>query len=132
MQTIWLYLITAITFFGLDFLGLRYIVKPVFERHAGQLLAESIRIGPAVAFYAAYVAGLLYLVSLPALKTDQPQMALINGAILGALAYGTYEFTNLATLKHWTWSMLATDLAWGTVLTGVSAWVGIMVVRAMG
>lgn len=131
MQILWLYLVTAVTFFGLDFLGLRYIVKPVFERDAGALLAESVRIGPAVAFYAAYVAGLLYLVSVPALKADAPHMALINGAILGALAYGTYEFTNLATLKHWTWAMLATDLAWGTVLTGVSAWVGVAVMRAM-
>lgn len=30
MQILWLYLVTAVTFFGLDFLGLRYIVKPVF------------------------------------------------------------------------------------------------------
>ncbi|MFK7940590.1 MAG: DUF2177 family protein [Roseovarius sp.] len=132
MQTIWLYLVTAITFFGIDFFGLKYLIKPVFERDAAPLLADSIRIGPAVAFYAAYIAGLLYLVSLPALKADQPGMALINGAILGALAYGTYEFTNLATLKHWTWSMLVTDLAWGTALTAVSAWVGVAVMRAVG
>lgn len=132
MQILWLYLVTAITFFALDFLGLRYIVKPVFERDAAPLLADSIRIGPAAAFYAAYVAGLIYLVSLPALREGSAGMALLNGAILGALAYGTYEFTNLATLKHWTWAMLATDLAWGTVLTGVSAWVGVTVMRTMG
>lgn len=132
MQTIWLYLVTAITFFGIDFFGLKYLIKPVFERDAAPLLAETVRIGPAVGFYAAYVAGVLYFASLPALKSGQPHLALINGALLGALAYGTYEFTNLATLKHWTWSMLATDLAWGTALTGVSAWVGVMVMRAVG
>ena len=111
MHVLWLYLVTAVIFFGLDFFGLRYLVKPVFERHAAELLAENVRIGPAFAFYAAYVAGLIYLVSLPALRAGQPGMALLNGAVVGALAYGTYEFTNLATLKHWSWQMVATDLA---------------------
>lgn len=132
MQAMWLYLVTALVFFGLDFLGLRYLIKPLFDRHIGELLAQNVRLGPAVVFYAAYVAGLLYLVSLPALKAGQPTAALVNGAILGALAYGTYEFTNLATLKHWNWQMVATDLIWGTVLTGVSAWVGVTVLIRAG
>lgn len=132
MQAVWLYLVTALVFFGLDFLGLRYLIKPLFDRHIGELLAQNVRLGPAVVFYAAYVAGLLYLVSLPALKAGQPTAALVNGAILGALAYGTYEFTNLATLKHWNWQMVATDLIWGTVLTGVSAWVGVTVLIRAG
>lgn len=132
MQIIWLYLITAIVFFGLDFLGLRYLVKPVFERYIPDMLAEQVRIGPALVFYAAYVAGVVYLVSWPAVKAGQPALALTQGMILGALAYGTYEFTNLATLKGWSWQMVATDLAWGTVLTGVSAWAGVMGLRALG
>jgi len=132
MQTLWLYLITAVVFFGLDFLGLRYLIKPVFEKHAAPLLSETVRLGPAAAFYAAYVAGLLYLVSLPALRAGQPGMAFVNGAVLGALAYGTYEFTNLATLKHWHWQMVATDLAWGTALTAVSAWTGVAAVSRLG
>ena len=131
MHALWLYLVTAVIFFGLDFLGLRYLVKPVFERHAGELLADSVRIGPAFAFYAAYVAGLVYLVSLPALRAGQPSMALLNGAVVGALAYGTYEFTNFATLKHWSWQMVATDLAWGTALTAVSASLGVLAVSRL-
>jgi uncharacterized membrane protein len=51
--------------------------------------------------------------------------------MVGALAYGTYEFTNLATLKHWNWTMVATDLTWGTLLTGFSAWAGVMIVRML-
>ena len=132
MQTLFLYLTTAAIFFGLDFFGLRYLVVPVFERYVSPLLAENLRLGAAFAFYAVYVGGLLYFASLPALRVDQPSMALINGAILGALAYGTYEFTNLATLKHWTWHMVAVDLTWGTLLTGVAAWAGVVIVRAFG
>ncbi len=34
-------------------------------------------------------------------------------------------------LKGWTWHMVAVDLTWGTLLTGVSAWAGVMIVRAL-
>jgi uncharacterized membrane protein len=45
------------------------------------------------------------------------------------MAYGTYELTNLATLRDWTWRMTLTDLAWGTVLTAVAAAIGVAVTR---
>ena len=48
------------------------------------------------------------------------------------MAYGTYEFTNLATLKDWTWRMVATDLVWGTLLTGTSAAIGVLGTRSIG
>ena len=121
MDILGLYLATAILFFSLDFLGLRYLVGPVFKRHINPILADRVRIGPALTFYAFYVAGVVYLVSWPALAAGDPGRAALNGAVLGALAYGTYEFTNLATLKGWTWSMVAVDLIWGTVLTATSS-----------
>ena len=37
--------------------------------------------------------------------------------LIGAMGYGTYEFTNLATLKDWTWAMVARDFTWGSVPT---------------
>jgi uncharacterized membrane protein len=48
--------------------------------------------------------------------------------VLGFLCYGTYEMTNYATLAAWSWQQVAVDLAWGTVLTGVSAWVGVALI----
>ena len=57
--------------------------------------------------------------------------ALIGGVALGLLAYGTYEFTNYATLKDWHPSMVITDALWGTVLTGVSAAGGVWATRAI-
>ncbi|WP_135506274.1 DUF2177 family protein [Roseovarius aestuariivivens] len=132
MQLLGLYGVTVVMFFALDFLGLRYLVGPLFQRHVGDLLLESFRAGPALVFYLFYVAGLVWFVSWPALRGDGVGAAALNGAILGAIAYGTYEFSNYATLKAWTWQMVATDLAWGTVLTAVSAAAGVAVIRALG
>ena len=56
----------------------------------------------------------------------------LQAALLGAFAYGTYEFTNFATLKAWTWQMVAVDLSWGALLTGITGTVGFLVARMLG
>ena len=94
-------------------------------------MLDDIRMVPAVLFYLAYVAGLVWLVSWPALTEGRPRDALVAGAVIGAMAYGTYEFTSYAIMKNWHPSMVAVDLAWGTVLTAVAAWAGVTLTRAL-
>ncbi|MCO6384115.1 MAG: DUF2177 family protein [Vannielia sp.] len=128
MKILALYAITATVFLAGDALGLKFLIKPVFDRHVGHLLASPLRLGPAAAFYLAYVAGVLWFVSLPAMRTGDPMAALINGALIGLLAYGTYEFTNYATLRDWSVQQVVADTLWGGFLTGVSAWAGVALV----
>jgi uncharacterized membrane protein len=92
-------------------------------------MAEPIRLAPAALFYLAYVAGLVYLVSLPAMKTGAP--ILVPALLIGLMAYGTYEFTSWAIMKDWHWTMVATDVTWGGVLTAFSAWAGVTITRAV-
>jgi len=125
LQTGLLYLATAGVFLGLDMLEIRYLIRPVFDRHVGHLLADPLRLGPAALFYLAYVAGVLWFVSLPALREGAPLQALIGGAILGFIAYGTYEMTNYATLADWSLQQVMVDGLWGIALTGFSAWAGV-------
>lgn len=127
MQIATLYALTTLIFLVLDAAMLTLHMQPLFKRHIGHLLLEDIRMGPAMAFYLAYIAGLLYLVSLPALKTGTA--VILPAAVLGALAYGTYEFTSYAIMKDWSPVMVATDVIWGTVLTALSAWGGLFLTR---
>ena len=129
MQLVILYLATAIVFLALDAVALKSVLKPMFDKQLGSMLLDDIRMRPAIIFYLFYIAGVLWFVSVPALKAEMPLQALIGGAIIGALAYGTYEFTNFATLRDWTSQLVMVDLAWGTVLTGFSAWAGVMITR---
>ena len=129
MQIAVLYVSTAVVFLILDAIILTTVMRPLFERHLAGLLLESFRLGPAAVFYAAYVAGLIYLVSWAGLKQGAP--VLIPATIIGAMAYGTYEFTSYAVMKDWHWSMVAVDVSWGTVLTAFSAWAGVAITRAM-
>ena len=129
MQLAILCIATFAVFLILDAIMLTFVMKPLFMRHIGRLMAEPIRLAPAAVFYAGYIAGMLYLVSVPALKSGAP--VLIPAALIGAMAYGTYEFTSYAILRDWHWSMLVTDTLWGTALTAVSAWAGVAITRAV-
>ena len=76
------------------------------------------------------MAGLVYLVSLPAIRTGAPVW--LPAAVVGFMAYGTYEFTSYAVMRDWHWTMVLTDVTWGTILTAVSVWAGVWVTRALG
>lgn len=132
MQLAILYLTSAVIFLAADAVMLRNVMAPLFTRHLGDALLAQPRLAPAALFYLAYIAAGTWLVSLPALRAGLPAQALLNGAILGAAAYGTYEFTNLATLRDWSWQQVIVDMTWGTVLTGASLWAGTLAARAWG
>ena len=130
MPVIVLYAVTAAVFLLLDAIMLRFVMQPLFRRHLGDQLLDSIRLAPAVAFYALYIAGLVWLVSLPALRSGAAVWG--PAAVIGFMAYGTYEFTSFAVMRNWHWQMVAMDVAWGTALTAVSAAAGVWVVGLLG
>ena len=69
----------------------------------------------------AVTVGALGLAVLPGLSGGSAGTALLHGAVLGLAAYGTYDITNLSTLKNWPLAMSLVDMAWGTFLTALSA-----------
>ena len=97
----------------------------------GDLLRTEMQLGVAAGFYLFYVAGVLYFAVMPGLKAESLGLSALNGAILWFLAYGTYEATNMATLRGWSWAMVATDVTWGTFLTMLTAVIGYVVARVL-
>ena len=129
MIHILLYISTAIVFLALDVVMLKKVMYPLFSANIGPMMLEDLRMGPAAVFYLFYVVGVVWFVSIPALNVGSIAQAFFAGAVLGALAYGTYEFTNFATLKGWTAQMEMVDVIWGAVLTGTSAALGVAVTK---
>lgn len=118
------YLITAFLFLGLDFVWLSVVAKSFyFDRLQGHLLAQP-KLGAAAGFYAVYVIGVIIFAVAPAMRDQSVGTALLYGALFGFFAYATYDMTNYATLKDWPVSIVLVDIAWGTVLTAVSAGLG--------
>ncbi len=120
-----LFLTTSAVFLIADALMLKTVIQPLFRSHLGRALIDGARLLPAALFYLVYMAGILWFAGLPALQAAQPAAAALNGAMLGLVAYGTYELTSWAVMRDWHPTMVAVDWAWGTALTALSAWGGV-------
>ena len=125
------YFATALVFCALDFVWLGVVVKEFYLREIGPLLLPSPRMAPAAAFYLLYVVGIVVFAIQPALDADRWQKALGYGALLGLIAYATYDLSNLATLKGWSMSLAIVDIAWGAAVTAAAATAGFWISRAV-
>jgi len=128
MRFVVAYIVTAIVFLGLDTLWLTQVALGMYRRELGTLLLDKPNLPIAGVFYLLFVVGIVVLAILPALNGGTWINALLLGAVLGLVAYGTYDITNLSTLRNWSLTVTLADLAWGTALTAVSATLGYLAV----
>jgi uncharacterized membrane protein len=132
MSYVVLFVATSIIFLVADAIMLRSVIQPLFAKHLGdQLYSGGFRTVPAILFYFVNMLGILWFASVPALNAGAPGQALLNGAILGLVAYGCYELTSWAVMEKWHPQMVAADLVWGTALTAGAAWGGVAITRAI-
>lgn len=122
-----LYAACALIFFPIDFIWLSTMGKGFYQRELGGLLLERPNLVIAGLFYLAYLVGVVALVAAPA--EGDVMKALLMGAVLGFVAYGTYDLTNLSTVKGFTPAVAMVDMAWGTALTAVTAAGGVWIAR---
>lgn len=107
----------------LDGLWLMFVARDFYQREIGPLLLAEVRKWPALLFYLGYPMGLVLLALTP--RPDSLGMAVARAALLGVVAYGTYDLTNLATLKGWSLRVAVADTAWGAVVSaaaGAAVW----------
>jgi len=121
MKTLLIFIITSVIFFAIDMVWLGLIAKNYYQEKIGFLMADKVNWVAALVFYVMYIGGILYFVILPSIDNGNWQTALLKGAILGMLCYGTYDLTNMATLKNWPYQLVIIDILWGAFLTGATA-----------
>lgn len=112
---------TFVIMLVLDALWLGLIARRFYADAMGDLMAKKPRWGAAALFYLAYPAGLAFFAVLPGLETSPWLHAGLKGALFGMFCYGTYDLTNLAVVRHWPLKLSLADLAWGTLVSGVSS-----------
>lgn len=115
------YLLALAVFLVLDIVWLTTMGARLYRQALGDILIDDIRKLPAIAFYLMYPAGLVLFAAAPAIKSGSPGTALVYGMLFGLFTYGTYEFTNYATLRNWTLQITLIDLAYGMIVSGLVA-----------
>ena len=116
-------------FIILDFVWLSITVKSLYKPALGDLLKDKPLMWAAVLFYVIYMIGLTLIILKPALANDSILQAFWTGVVFGVVAYGTYNLTNMATIKNWSSSIIWIDMIWGGLLTGLSSAVGIYLTK---
>ena len=124
MKWIIAYVAAGLSFGALDALWLRWAGPNLYRPAIGELLADNFRPAPAIVFYLLYIAAIVWF----AVRTGHAHggigVAVLNGALLGAICYATYDLTNQATMKVWPIHVTLIDIAWGAFATAVAAAVG--------
>lgn len=126
------YLASAAVFFALDFVWLSVATRILYRPMLGDLLADSPNLAVAAAFYLVYLVGLVVFTVLPAANSGSWLQAIGLGALLGLVAYGTYDFTNLSTIRNWPAMVSVVDLGWGTTVSAIAALAGYGAVKMFG
>lgn len=127
-----LYLATAVVFFAIDLVWLGVVAQGFYQRHLGHLMAEDVRWGAALLFYAIFIGGLLLFAVLPGLAAGSFVRTVTLGACLGLFAYATFDLTCMALFRGFPLRVVVVDLIWGTVLSAsvsaaaypIGRWIG--------
>ena len=110
-----------ISFILLDYIWLSQIAKKFYLTNLQDhvLLKDGALVPylPAIPFvYIVAIIG-IWVFAIPKVTTSLS--AFFMGSLLGFVMYAFYDFTNLATLKEYPWSLTIVDTLWGTFLVGV-------------
>jgi len=118
------YLATLAVLVLADMVWLGTMASRLYRPTLGDIALPGVNLPPAFAFYMLYPVGLIVFAILPALKGGSILMALLYGTLFGFFTYATYDLTNHATLRNWTFQLTLIDVAWGSALAGATAAAG--------
>ena len=130
-QTAVLYIATLVALVAIDFIWLSQMGERLYRPVMKDMVLQDFRPAPAIVFYMIFAFGLVWFAGLPALNDGSARTALVNGALMGFVAYATYDLTNRATLKAWPLDVAVLDIAWGGFMTACAALVGFLVLQAL-
>ena len=122
-------LFASIIFLLIDVIWLSFSVKSFYRPNIGHLLLDKPVMWAAAMFYIVYVIGLAVVIIEPSLPSKNTAKFLLQAFMFGLVAYGTYNLTNMATVKGWSPSVVFVDMLWGGSLTAFSSYFGILIAK---
>jgi uncharacterized membrane protein len=123
------YVAVLLVFGTIDAVWLTTMGAILYRPALGDILAQNLRVVPAMAFYLAFPIGIVVFAVLPGLRAQSPVTAATLALLFGALAYATYDLTNYATLRNWTLQITVVDIAYGALASSIAATAAFFAVR---
>ena len=124
-------LLAALIFLIIDIIWLSFAVKSFYRPNIGHLLLDKPVMWAAAMFYIVYVLGLGVVIIEPSINFKDTFNFLFKAFMFGLVAYGTYNLTNMATVKGWSPIVVFVDMLWGGLLTAFSSNYGIFIAKRL-
>jgi uncharacterized membrane protein len=128
MQYVVAYVVALVVFGAVDVAWLVVMGSRLYKPTLGDILLPAVRPWPAIVFYLMFPIGITVFAVLPGLRGGLA-MTLGLGLLLGAIAYATYDLTNFATIRNWTFQLALIDIVYGAFVTALAAAVSVGIVR---
>ena len=113
--------IAAIVFGTLDAIWLSWAGPNLYRPVIGEIMAENFNMAAAGVFYVLYLLGMVWFAIRPGIESGNVGAALLNGVLLGALCYATFDLTSQAVFKVWATKISVFDILWGAFATGTTS-----------
>lgn len=121
---LFVFVLTLLAFAVMDSIWLGLTAGKIYKPLMSDLMASRINLPAAIAFYGLYALGVTWFLTFPALTAQLPAYGFsgvgsltVSAALLGLMAYGTYNLTALAVLRDWSPKLVMIDMVWGMTLT---------------
>ena len=124
MPRVLIYAACLLTTIIADICWLGLIARGFYRHQLGDLMAERVVWPAAIAFYFLHALGTTIFCALPGLQAHSVGRVVLTSLLFGLVTYGTYDLTNLATLRGWPPALVAVDMCWGMLITLASATAG--------
>lgn len=105
-------------FLAIDFVWLGLVAKDWYAKMLQPLMTSQVNWMAAIILYVILTTGLSYFVIQPGVEKPFWE-TVMRGAAFGFIAYATYDLTNQATLKSWSWQLTIGDMMWGTFISAL-------------
>lgn len=125
------YVTTLLALLVIDGAWLLCTAKTFYMKQLAHLMTSNPVWSAAAFFYLIYAYGITHFVLFPAFECSYGLgTVFLNGALLGFVAYATYDLTNHATLSSWPIIITLVDLIWGSCMTGLVSMLSYFVVQS--
>ena len=108
----------SLAFFVIDLLWINFVVSNLYKNELKDTQNENMGVENILSGLFAYVLLILGFVIfvVPILEDNDDKYKLLKAALFGAVVYGVYTFTCKSIIKNWSWTLVFTDIVWGSFI----------------
>lgn len=116
-------IIVVVVFLLIDITFINFVTGPLFNDMIRNIQGTEIELRPVVGLLAYVVMAISLYYFVVQDKRVLEQQDIIDAMVLGFVLFATFDLTNYAIFKDYELSTALIDMAWGTTLFGVTAYV---------